>query len=100
MRGGAHSRVLTQGVAAQGVRRRGKVRDSFLFPCPWGPGLTAGQDFSWGGAKEAPQAGEQGLGYRAILLQASGERTREKHEVVQAQGRQDGADAPGGQLPP
>lgn len=57
----------------------------------------AGQAFSWGGEKEDPWAGKHGMGCRTIPLQASGERTTEKHEVVQARAREDGADAPGGQ---
>lgn len=73
------------------------MRDFLLFPCPWGTGLGAGQVFSWGGADEAPQAGEQARGCTAALLQASGERPEEKHEVVQARAREDGANAPGGQ---
>lgn len=74
------------------------MKDTLLFPCPWGPGLTAGQAFPWGGAaKEAPHAGEQGMGCTTTLLQASGERTKEEHEVVQARAREDGAEAPGGQ---
>lgn len=37
------------------------------------------------------------MGCRTIPFQASGERTTEKHEVVQARAREDGADTPGGQ---
>lgn len=62
---------------------------------PWAdcwPGLSLG-----GAAKEAPHAGEQGMGCTTTLLQASGERTKEEHEVVQARAREDGAEAPGGQ---
>lgn len=50
-----------------------------LFPCLWASGLTTGQGFFWGqGANETPQAVEQDMGSRAILFQASGEKTNEK----------------------
>lgn len=80
MRRGAHSTVTTPGSGASVGRMRGQDEGSIpLFPCLWASGLTTGQGFFWGqGANETPQAVEQGMGSRAILFQASGEKTNEK----------------------
>ena len=67
--------------------------DPFLFS----PAHGRAGCLSWGRAKGSFSGREQGMGCRAILLQASAERMKGKCEVVRARGQRGlWADVPGG----